>query len=144
MANQDYYNFLLTLLHVMSSPSPPPFFFFLTIKYLSLLRNCQPLLKASRLWPLGPRWSESFPVWVRAFHLLHFLMSPKKAVRLSPWCPLETGSFCVGYPLPSLSLTSVLLRDFPGPVSVCPCRPPSPAPAPCRWPLQRLLFGNSC
>lgn len=113
-------------------PLLPLLFFFLTIKYLSLLRNCQPLLKASRLWPLGPRWSESFPVWVRAFHLLHFLMSPKKAVRLSPWCPLETGSFCVGYPLPSLSLTSVLLRDFPGPVSVPPSvssLPPHPLPA---------------
>lgn len=110
----------------------PLLFFFLNIKYSSLLRNCRQLLKASRLWPLGPRWSESFPVWVGAFHLLHFMMSPKKTVRLSPWCPLETGSFCVGYPLPSLSLTSVLLRDFPGPVSVRPCRrPPPPAGGPC-------------
>lgn len=86
----------------MSSPSPSHFFF-LTIKYASLLRNCQQLLTASRLWPLGPCWSESFPVWVGALHLLHFLLSPKKAVRLSPWCPLETGSLIWVAPCPALA-----------------------------------------
>lgn len=107
------------------------FFFFLTIKYSSLLRNCQQLLTASRLWPLGPCWSESFPVWVGAIHLLHFLLSPKKAVCLSPWCPLEMGSFCVGCPLSSLSFSSVLLRDFPGPASHAPPLPAGPCNACC-------------